>query len=90
MLSAEVSGIKLVPKSTPEQIAEATIGAIERPRPYVHIPRGTAILNAASLAAPPRVRDAVFALLGADRAMTDIDDNERKDYEAKLENLEKD
>lgn len=51
MLSAEVSGIKLVPKSTPKQIAEAIIGAIERPRPYVHIPRGTAILNAASLAA---------------------------------------
>lgn len=89
-LGKGVSGIKLVPKSTPEQIAEAIVGAIERPRPYVHIPRGTAILNAASLAAPPRIRDAAFALLGADHAMTDIDENERKDYEATLEELEDD
>jgi len=83
-LGAGVRGIKLVPKCTVDQIAGRIVDAVDRPQPYVHIPRAIGVLSAAAQVAAPRVRDRAFALLGADRAMINIDSDARSGYESEI------
>ncbi|MFT4085895.1 MAG: SDR family NAD(P)-dependent oxidoreductase [Gordonia sp. (in: high G+C Gram-positive bacteria)] len=83
-LGSGVSGVKIVPKSDPEDIAAAIVSAIESPVSASYIPRTLAPLSGLSQVAPSVVRDRVFALLGADRALVDTDAEERAAYDEVL------
>jgi len=83
-LGAGVAGVKLVPKSDPEDIAAAIVAAIASPVPAVYIPRTLAPLSGLAQAAPSGLRDRVFGLIGADRALVDTDGAERAAYEQVL------
>ena len=68
----------------PEEVAEAVVGAIERPRFEVSVPReiGPALRFRSLL--PPRARDAVSRALGMDKVATDVRSEERAAYEAEI------
>lgn len=83
-LGSGVSGVKMVRKSDPEDIAEAIVAAIASPAPATYIPRTLAPLSGLAQAVPSAVRDRVFGLLGADRALVDTDDAERAAYDEVL------
>ena len=68
----------------PEEVADAVVGAIERPRFEVSVPReiGPALRFRSLL--PPRARDAVSRVLRMDKVAMDVRMEERADYEAEI------
>jgi NADP-dependent 3-hydroxy acid dehydrogenase YdfG len=68
----------------PEEVADAVVGAIERPRFEVSVPReiGPALRFRSLL--PPRARDAVSRVLRMDKVAMDVRTEERADYEAEI------
>ncbi|KXO90077.1 short-chain dehydrogenase [Tsukamurella pulmonis] len=65
---------------TPETIAEAVAGALDRPRFEVHVPRTVALLDRLQTLAPQAVRDLLDRLLVPDQVRT-ADRAARADYE---------
>lgn len=68
----------------PEDVAEAVVGAIERPRFEVSVPReiGPALRFRSLL--PPRARDAISRALRMDKVAMDVRSEERASYEAEI------
>jgi NADP-dependent 3-hydroxy acid dehydrogenase YdfG len=68
----------------PEEVAEAVVGVIERPRFEVSVPReiGPALRLRSLL--PPRARDAFSGALAMDKVATDVRGEERAAYEAEI------
>ena len=68
----------------PEEVADAVVGAIERPRFEVSVPReiGPALRFRSLL--PPRARDAVSRVLRMDKVAMDVRMEERAAYEAEI------
>ena len=68
----------------PEEVADAVVGAIERPRFEVSVPReiGPALRFRSLL--PPRTRDALSRVLRMDKVAMDVRMEERAAYEAEI------
>ena len=70
---------------TPEQVATAIVGAIERPRFDVYVPRAYAAISTVGQLLPRRAREAVLRLAGAERATTGTTPEQRAAYEARVQ-----
>ena len=79
---APARGSKLL---SADEIAQALVGAIERPRFEVPVPAriGPALRLRALL--PVRARDAAMRALGMDKVATDVAEGERAEYRAELD-----
>jgi NADP-dependent 3-hydroxy acid dehydrogenase YdfG len=74
----EARGVKNV---EPEDVAEAIVGALERPRFDVWVPRSTQFIATAMAVVPRRGREAIARLLKADKVLAEADPAERVAYE---------
>jgi short-subunit dehydrogenase len=72
---------------TPERVARAIAGALERPRFEVYVPRAYAGLSAASALLPRAGRDRLLRLVGAERATARTTAADRSAYEDAIARL---
>jgi NADP-dependent 3-hydroxy acid dehydrogenase YdfG len=82
-LAAGVGSARGIPKIKPEDVAEAIVDALQRPRFDVHVPRSMGPLSALSAALPRRVREFFMRAIGADRVLWRVDDGARRAYEVR-------
>jgi NAD(P)-dependent dehydrogenase (short-subunit alcohol dehydrogenase family) len=82
-LTSGIESTPLVPFSTPEQVAEATVDALRFNRYEVWVPKRLGVTWAISLLLPRRTRDAIGRALRFDRAMVEADRSARAGYEAR-------
>jgi NADP-dependent 3-hydroxy acid dehydrogenase YdfG len=68
----------------PEDVAEAIVSALERPRFDVFVPREAGYIHKAIQLLPRRGREAVARALKADRMMVEVDDKGRAGYEERV------
>jgi short-subunit dehydrogenase len=71
-----------VPRLTPEQVADAVAAAIAKPRFEVFVPARVGFLAKLAVAAPMRVRDALYRRLVPDQTV-ETDQKARSDYESR-------
>jgi len=69
---------------TVEEVATATVTALERPCFAVHVPAAAGHMYALSHLLPRRVREALLRALRTDRVLTEIDHETRRAYEARV------
>jgi NADP-dependent 3-hydroxy acid dehydrogenase YdfG len=67
----------------PEDVADAIVAALERPRLNVHVPRTGAAIIATLNVLPPRGRSLVERALGMDHGVANVDPATRAGYEAR-------
>ena len=73
---------------SPEDVAQAIVATIERPRFDVYVPRAYAAISTVGQLLPRRAREAVLRLAGAERATAGTTAEQRAAYEARIENAE--
>src|SRR5439155_7223874 len=71
-------GVKV---AEPEEVAEAIVAALERPRFEVYVPRSAGRIGRVTALLPRPAREAVGRALRADRVLVDIDWAKRAAYE---------
>ena len=81
----ETRGIK---KIEPEDVAEAIVGALERPRFDVWVPRESGAINKVMQLLPRAGREGVARLLKADRVLAGADPAARASYEERASHSE--
>ena len=81
----ETRGIK---KIEPEHVAEAIVGALERPRFDVWVPRESGVINKVMQLLPRAGREGVARLLKADRVLAGADPAVRASYEERASHCE--
>jgi NADP-dependent 3-hydroxy acid dehydrogenase YdfG len=81
----ETRGIK---KIEPEDVAEAIVGALERPKFDVWVPRESGAINKAMQLLPRAGREGVARLLKADRVLAGADPAVRASYEERASHSE--
>jgi len=81
----ETRGIK---KIEPEDVAEAIVGALERPRFDVWVPRESGAINKVMQLLPRAGREGVARLLKADRVLAGADPAARASYEERASHCE--
>ncbi|MCB0864695.1 MAG: SDR family NAD(P)-dependent oxidoreductase [Solirubrobacterales bacterium] len=69
---------------SPEDVADATVAAIERDRFSVYVPRTIGVATKAMLAMPRPLADRVRALAGAGSFLVDVDVDGRAGYEGRI------
>lgn len=74
----EARGVKSV---EPEDVAEAIVETLQRPRFDVHVPRSAGYIGKVMMAMPRAVREAAARALKADRLLLDVDAAQRAAYE---------
>jgi NAD(P)-dependent dehydrogenase (short-subunit alcohol dehydrogenase family) len=77
---ADARGVKTL---VPEEVAEAIVGALEKPRFDVFVPRSSGPLVQIGAALPRRLRLAIARALKADQATANTDRGARAAYEAR-------
>jgi NADP-dependent 3-hydroxy acid dehydrogenase YdfG len=82
-LASGVGTPRGIPKIKPEDVAEAIVDALKRPRFDVHVPRSIGPMTAASAVLPRRVREFLMRAIGADRVLWRVDDPARRAYEVR-------
>jgi NADP-dependent 3-hydroxy acid dehydrogenase YdfG len=82
-LAAGVGTARGIPRIKPEDVAEAIVDALKRPRFDVYVPRSIGPMTAASALLPRRVRELLLRALGADRVLWRVDDAARRAYEVR-------
>jgi NADP-dependent 3-hydroxy acid dehydrogenase YdfG len=82
-LASGVGTARGIPKIKPEDVAEAIVETLKRPRFDVYVPRFMAPLTAATALLPRRLREALLRALGADRVLWRVDDTARRPYEVR-------
>ena len=82
-LASGVRSPRGIPTIKPEDVAEAIVGALKRPRFDVYVPRSTGPMTAATALLPRRARDVLIRALGADRVLWRVDDGARRQYEVR-------
>jgi NADP-dependent 3-hydroxy acid dehydrogenase YdfG len=82
-LASGVGTPRGIPKIRPEDVADAIVDALERPRFDVYVPRSIGPLTAVSAALPRRLREFILRAIGADRVLWRVDDDARRAYEAR-------
>ena len=68
----------------PEDVADAIVATLERPRLEVYVPPAIGLLVRTGALLPRRAADAVSRLLGGDKALTNPDRVKRAAYEARI------
>jgi short-subunit dehydrogenase len=69
----------------PEDVAQAIVATIERPRFDVYVPRAYAAIATVGQLLPRRAREAVLRLAGAERATAGTSPEQRAAYEARVQ-----
>jgi short-subunit dehydrogenase len=69
----------------PEDVAQAIVATLERPRFDVHVPRAYAAISALGALLPRRAREAMLRLAGSERATAQTTPGERAAYESRVE-----
>jgi NADP-dependent 3-hydroxy acid dehydrogenase YdfG len=82
-LASGVGTPRGIPKIKPEDVADAIVDALKRPRFDVFVPRSIGPLNTLSAALPRRVREFFMRAIGADRVLWRVDDGARRAYEVR-------
>lgn len=82
-LTAGMQPTPLVPPAQPEQVAEAVVSSILRPRAEITVPRTVGMILRAQAIAGRRARDAFNRSLGVHRLALDVDDDARRAYESR-------
>jgi NADP-dependent 3-hydroxy acid dehydrogenase YdfG len=77
-----------VKKIEPEEVAEAIVGALERPKFDVWVPRETVAIYKVLQLLPRRGREGVARFLRADKVLADADPAARADYEERAAHSE--
>jgi short-subunit dehydrogenase len=72
---------------TPEQVATAIAGALERPRFDVYVPRAYAGIATASALLPRPLRERLLRLAGTERGTARTTAGDRAEYEERIERL---
>jgi NADP-dependent 3-hydroxy acid dehydrogenase YdfG len=70
-----------VPRLAPEDVAEAIVETLRRPRFDVFLPRSIGPLTVAGWLLPRRVRELLHRAIRADRVLADVDSSARRGYE---------
>ncbi len=70
---------------SPEDVAQAIVATIERPRFDVYVPRAYAAIATAGQILPRRAREALLRLAGAERATAGTTAEQRAAYETRVE-----
>jgi NAD(P)-dependent dehydrogenase (short-subunit alcohol dehydrogenase family) len=83
-LISGTKGTRFVATSSPDDVAGAIAGAIERPRADVYIPTAIGLYMRALPLLGRRPRDAIARAMGADRTFLDIDHSARAGYDERL------
>jgi hypothetical protein len=71
----------LQPANLLEDVAEAIVDTLKRPRFDVFVPRAIGPLNTLAAMLPRRLRELIMRLIGADRVLWKVDDTARRGYE---------
>jgi short-subunit dehydrogenase len=69
---------------TVEEVAAATVAALERPRFEVHVPAAAGRMHALSRLLPRCARESLMRALRTDRVLTEIDHGSRRAYEERV------
>jgi short-subunit dehydrogenase len=70
---------------SPEDVAQAIVATIERPRFDVYVPRAYAAISTVGELLPRRAREALLRLVGAERATAETTPDQRAAYEARVQ-----
>ena len=70
---------------SPEDVAQAIVATIERPRFDVYVPRAYAAVSTVGQLLPRRAREALLRLAGAERATAGTTAEQRAAYEARVQ-----
>jgi NADP-dependent 3-hydroxy acid dehydrogenase YdfG len=82
-LAAGLKEARGVKNLEPEQVAEAIVDALERPKFDVWVPRSTQFIATAMSVVPRRGREAIARMLKADTVLAEADPAQRAGYEAR-------
>ena len=82
-LTAGMKQARGVKQIEPEDVAEAIVGALERPHFDVHVPRSLGVVGAVVSLLPRRGREAIGRAMRADKVAVDVDFAARSAYEAR-------
>ena len=80
-LTAGVQETRGVKKVEPEDVADAIVGTLERPRHDVHVPRSAGVIGKIVHPLPRRAREAIGRAMKVDQIMVEADQQARKAYE---------
>jgi len=67
-----------------EEVAAATVAALERPRFEVHVPAAAGHMHALSQMLPRRIRESLMRAMRTDRVLVEIDHPTRRAYEERV------
>jgi short-subunit dehydrogenase len=87
-LAAGLKEARGVKNLEPEQVADAIVDALERPRFEVWVPRSTQFIATAMALVPRRGREAIARLLKADKVLAEADPAQRIAYEERAAHSE--
>jgi short-subunit dehydrogenase len=73
-----------VRQATVDEVAAATVAALERPRFEVHVPAAAGRMHALSRLLPRGARESLMRALRTDRVLTEIDHGSRRAYEERV------
>jgi hypothetical protein len=79
-LATGVGTPKGIPRIGPDDVAEAIVATLRRPRFDVYVPRSIGPLTALGAVLPRAIREAVMRAIGADRVLW-VDPDRRRGYE---------
>jgi NAD(P)-dependent dehydrogenase (short-subunit alcohol dehydrogenase family) len=86
-LAAGLSATRGVKVSEPEDVAEAIVETIRRPRAEVFVPRSTGSIARAMAVLPRPAREGIARALRADRVLAEIDEAQRSSYRERVDTL---
>lgn len=83
-LTAGTTGVAGIKNVEPEDVAEAIVGAVERPRAKVYVPRTAGAIVQFGQMTPEPVQRLLARLFKADRVMLDFDRDARRAYHDRI------
>jgi short-subunit dehydrogenase len=87
-LTSGVQPARFVKNIEPTDVADAIVGALERPHFDVYVPKAIGPINKVMMLLPRAGREALARALKADKVMVDFDANARRAYELRASNSE--
>ena len=82
-LTSGLGDSPFVKRVRPEEVADAIVAALVRPRFDVYVPRSAGVITRVTAALPRPLREAVGRAVHADRLLLDVHDAQRAAYEAR-------
>ncbi len=87
-LTAGVKPARFIENIEPEDVADAIVEALEKPRFDVFVPKSIGPINRAMALLPRPAREGIARALRADRVLLDIDESARRPYELRAAHSE--